>query len=540
MRDIAVLRKLRGSYGKCNLLQVPDWASADDGLIPPSPLEGAPDRTITEDSRVTHDPSPFQSVTAIVTGEADQGYHPNTTRGESVSFHANRITYIGRPRDQDSRSSTARKNHFQGYQDEFLEHYSQQSRIEVIYLNQPIPLNIRNSVELAILSPLTTLHISQNIIGYFFTKPSSLNTISHYENWSYLRELPRRYGYSACLDSAIDCVAERIRESFLLVATPPKSNSRALYIKALQSLRLSLSTPKNCITAETLCASELLVLWELLNEPATQAYIQHAEGVSRLFQYRKPENFRTEFEKLLFLGRAGSIITEALISNSYCFLQEDLWQEVFRSVVIRGARFSDRSEMVVSLFIRMSYLPDLFKACSEVILGIAVCSEVSVKALACRINSHRAELLEWYNRWESDLHLILSHVSEDAISKQGQSIDSCDYYKCREVCGSYMSCLILDNRFLTALGLDQNFMLELQTFDLSHKIMKLHNDAYSTSPQGGLFMTYTVQIAQATLITTEEWRRTSRDGAVTGREWEGRFIEEETFKRWNALLGRIL
>ncbi|OBT82994.1 hypothetical protein VE02_08522 [Pseudogymnoascus sp. 03VT05] len=541
MRDIAAARRRRGLYGKSNLLQVPDFIFADSGPIRPTPIDdSSPQNRLI--SRSMRDSPQLRPMISTVASEVDHENCPKAARTKPVLLYSKEVPQV--PCNESlhvlgSGSTTEMKDRCHDCQaDEAFGSCSQQPEITIIYRNQPVSLNINNSLELAILSPLTTLHISRTAIGYF-TKPSYLSGTSYYENCSYLRDLPRRYGYSACLDSAIDCVAEKTRESISPVASPPISNSRALYIKALRDLRLSLSLPANCIAAETLCASELLVLWELLSQSETQAYIQHAEGVCRLFKYRKPERFKTEFEKLLFLARAGSIITEALVNNSYCFLQEESWQEVFRSTIIRGVRYSDRSEMTVSLFMSMSYLPDLFRACSCVVLGVGKGSKTSFISLVRRINSHRAGLLEWYGRWESDLHPIMSCVSESTTTDQGQPIDAYHYDQYQEVCGSYMACLVLDNRFLTALGLDEDLLLESQTVGLSGKIMKLHSDVYSTRPQRGLFMTYTVQIAQAALITAEEWR-TSCDGTMTETEMERRLIREETFRQWNALMGRIL
>lgn len=113
---------------------------------------------------------------------------------------------------------------------------------------------------------------------------------------------------------------------------------------------------------------------------------------------------------------------------------------------------------------------------------------------------------------------------------------SSDCYKRREVVASYLSCLILDNRFLTALGQDKDLRLGSETQGLSREILQLHCDAYSTSPQGGLFVTYSLQIAQAALTTANEWGSHIICAGQEGRN----FIERETFRRWNGLLGRII
>ena len=84
---------------------------------------------------------------------------------------------------------------------------------------------------------------------------------------SYAYHIPCRAGSSMALDSAVACVAAALRE-FSAHEAPPwtfacSAKSLSLYGLALQSLHAALEDAKLSVAAETLCATELLGLFEV-------------------------------------------------------------------------------------------------------------------------------------------------------------------------------------------------------------------------------------------------------------------------------------
>jgi hypothetical protein len=80
---------------------------------------------------------------------------------------------------------------------------------------------------------------------------------------SFFSYLPQRYGHSDCLDASIECALARVRQ----ILTPKSDNwdgiVMKLYIKALRDLRTALQCPKQRLASETLCATELLGIYEV-------------------------------------------------------------------------------------------------------------------------------------------------------------------------------------------------------------------------------------------------------------------------------------
>lgn len=82
----------------------------------------------------------------------------------------------------------------------------------------------------------------------------------------YIRHLPSRSGYNASLDSAVKCVTAAFRRLFLTLPserTTSLRHARKLYEKALRRLQSGIEDPKSCIQSETLCAIDLMCIFEV-------------------------------------------------------------------------------------------------------------------------------------------------------------------------------------------------------------------------------------------------------------------------------------
>lgn len=79
----------------------------------------------------------------------------------------------------------------------------------------------------------------------------------------YLEYLPARLGRNRALDSTIDCVARALRN--LCLPADGRSNVGILqsYSKALKHLQKNLEDSGDYLSAETLCATQLLGIFEV-------------------------------------------------------------------------------------------------------------------------------------------------------------------------------------------------------------------------------------------------------------------------------------
>ena len=94
----------------------------------------------------------------------------------------------------------------------------------------------------------------------YVTSPNSYISI-------YLQFLPNRIGHNLALDHSIECVANLLGD----LRRPPgyRDVTRALssYGVALKFLQISLQDPVECLSAEVLCATQLLGFFEVCAAP---------------------------------------------------------------------------------------------------------------------------------------------------------------------------------------------------------------------------------------------------------------------------------
>lgn len=81
----------------------------------------------------------------------------------------------------------------------------------------------------------------------------------------YLYDLPSRSGHDELLDSAIKCVASGLRWLLSGSERPAEMDAKtlALYGEALRRLQLALQDPVESKSSHTLCATQLLFLFEV-------------------------------------------------------------------------------------------------------------------------------------------------------------------------------------------------------------------------------------------------------------------------------------
>lgn len=80
---------------------------------------------------------------------------------------------------------------------------------------------------------------------------------------AYIDFLPSRSGHSLALDSAIQCLVAGLRDLALPAAYQSSIKTLACYSRALEALQDSLSQPRQRFSSETLCATQLLGIFEV-------------------------------------------------------------------------------------------------------------------------------------------------------------------------------------------------------------------------------------------------------------------------------------
>jgi hypothetical protein len=205
-------------------------------------------------------------------------------------------------------------------------------------------------------------------------------------------------------------------------------------------------------------------------------------------------------------------MTEALLNNERCFLEQDAWRAVLRSVILDDELIADRSEIVIELMILKSNIPGFFVDVTNIIYHHDP-DRTHINAIACKIHQLRVDLLKWHSNYEFSLSCAPAIYPGSA-----------EYDRRCKVFATYLSCLIISSRLLGAISPTERVELEEETQVLAGRMLDLEIEVKSTSSAACMFMAQTLGVSQATIATSEDWlhgeilRNGSRSGSGSGSE----------------------
>lgn len=212
------------------------------------------------------------------------------------------------------------------------------------------------------------------------------------------------------------------------------------------------------------------------------------------------------------------------MNDHRCFLEQNIWQNVFRSVVREADALSDTSDIVVSLWTTICHIPSLFKDVQNAVCNPTEDDTCTIENLLVRVQETRRLLLQWRTQFEN----LLPSLNPPKQCRDGKKTDTL---------GVYMANLILMNRLSVSLNLRAGAELENQTQDVAHRILQLRQMISTVDPRASLFMAFKVVTAQAILDTHNEWQR-AIDLAIQDNAYASPLIRSQVFERWVRLKGR--
>lgn len=213
-----------------------------------------------------------------------------------------------------------------------------------------------------------------------------------------------------------------------------------------------------------------------------------------------------------------------MLNDERCFLEQHVWQNVFRSVIVETGTISDSSGIVVSLWTTICPIPGLFKDVQNAVCNFTGTDMGTIGSLFARARKIRTSLLQWRRQFEE---LFLSHISHE------QSGNGKQY----ETLGIYMASLIIINRLSVSLNVRAGKDLEDETQDLASGVVELERRANAANPRASVFIAFKVIVAQATLDTRNEWQQAIRS-SVENSASASLFISSQVFEHWVELKGR--
>lgn len=219
-------------------------------------------------------------------------------------------------------------------------------------------------------------------------------------------------------------------------------------------------------------------------------------------------------------------ITESVLNNQSCFLEQPAWTEVVRSIIIDNPLVPERSEMVVALLIILISIPRLFRDVTNVIFSPVKPHFTTVAEVVRRARKVRSSLQAWY----------AVNIGTDESPDGGPVF--CDGHS--RVLVLFYICSIYSNRLNTCLfwtGTPYIEEIEGETQRYADNILALERQEAYSNLQGSLLLAQKIPMAKATIETGQEWRRILRCGNGKVPLFK---MPSETFGRWCTLFGRKL
>lgn len=171
-----------------------------------------------------------------------------------------------------------------------------------------------------------------------------------------------------------------------------------------------------------------------------------------------------------------------------------------------------------------AFIPGYFKDVSYIICKAETPGIPSVAVTAASLRELRLDLLAWYDRY-------LQYVYD----RPGILTGTIEYDNHCKVVSTYLSCILITNRLLTALSVVERSDLEAHSLKCVDQAFKLKQQVDGTSTQTSLFLAQTVGVATTVQMTTYEW-----NGLNTSDDRNDGVIARKTFEAWNNICGRKL
>ncbi|KAH8893086.1 hypothetical protein GQ53DRAFT_805883 [Thozetella sp. PMI_491] len=377
-----------------------------------------------------------------------------------------------------------------------------------------------------------------------FSEPGESSASSSLGSWNLVSFLPSRYGRVPALRHATDCVIAKLRRKHDSSSGVPHRDVSVLahYHKALCALQAALDDESQRMLPETLFAAQLLGIFELLDEnPETRSWRRHARGAARLIEVRGAQRFHSDFESELFIAHVGSIVTEAFLSNTPCFLADGQWKSVMRSAICRDVSFSGHQEIALRLWGHLVDGPRAFKETTDLILSPVMPPQAVIEDTIQFLHKDREGQLRWLEMAKQELGPgtskkpdLWSDAWAESLQPSLAKIEPYDKDITRfALGGTYIFCRMLKARLLFALAPSRFPELEAESQDLAARIVSLSDRWAGAAGEGlvqSLFMSQSAWLARGVLETREAWSN--------GWGQEGGMIEKWRFEAWCRAIGR--
>ncbi|ESZ90949.1 hypothetical protein SBOR_8667 [Sclerotinia borealis F-4128] len=142
---------------------------------------------------------------------------------------------------------------------------------------------------------------------------------------SFFQYVPGRLGRSSALDDAMSCICSIYCDRSSNEYTASKLICKK-YVRALSSLRKCLADEYLRLRSETLCASLLLQMCELVVNVDKGKWGDLVRGTAQLIQRRGVERYKDPFDLGMLESQLSYIVVQSAKSEEDCYLRQSEWR----------------------------------------------------------------------------------------------------------------------------------------------------------------------------------------------------------------------
>jgi hypothetical protein len=210
-------------------------------------------------------------------------------------------------------------------------------------------------------------------------------------------------------------------------------------------------------------------------------------------KHRSPSRFNTEYEKALFAAHVGAVVSESLVNNTHCYLEQPEWLALYRSLEQETHFLTDRSKLAIDARLAMFPLPGIWHDAGESVNSAEFLHlDYTTLEIEKRCRTAHKQLLDWLEDYKA--HCVRLSLASPPPSELALR---------RELFGATMECLAIVKRLLATVCDTDRCALEIETQALAHLMLDLQKQP---SPKHSwLFSGHEVGVAYTILLTKDQW-----------------------------------
>lgn len=190
----------------------------------------------------------------------------------------------------------------------------------------------------------------------------------------------------------------------------------------------------------------------------------------------------------------------------------------------------------MSLLMLKAFIPGKFTGVTAIICSKGQYGIPNVDEVATSTRQLRSDLLRWHRRYEALMKTITNIP-----------LGSAEYDSHCKVYATYLCCMIITTRLLSAISAIERPYLEESASVHAERMFRLEEEVRDVSVQTTLFLAQTLGVSHSIKITTGDWVLGNSPGSISSGSENSECFDDANgiiarwkFEAWNRVCGRKL